>query len=156
MLVSNEKSLGYGEKGRRNKLSRSAQSPTSWRGLRSDPIPWPSPSIPCKRSGSHSSISAPAQAASSKNSRERAELWCRQGQPAASLWREEQQRRSWPVGLSLDSILHQLPEFLPMTVKMITKDRMGRRLCYLYCNCPPSAFLESNFKAFYPTMKNYE
>lgn len=33
---------------------------------------------------------------------------------------------------------------------------MGRRLCYLYCNCPRSAFLESNFKAFYPTMKNCE
>lgn len=32
----------------------------------------------------------------------------------------------------------------------------GRRLPYLYCDCPPSTFLENNFKASHPTMKTCE
>lgn len=33
---------------------------------------------------------------------------------------------------------------------------MGRKLHYFYCNSPQSTFLESDYRAFYPTAKSCE
>lgn len=128
-------------------------------GLRSGSVLWPSPSIPCRKQGKpfqQHLITGPSFKPKQLKGVCRAPMMKAAGTSGwPHLKREKQQSRSWSVELSLDSFSHQL-WVSANKLKTVTKDMMGRRLCYLYCNCPQSAFLESNFKAFYPTMKNCE
>lgn len=157
-LVSDERSSGYGEKGRRNKL-RSTQSPRSWVGWGLALCSGQAFRFPAGSGGSHSNshlITGPSFELKQQQGVCRAPMMKAAGTSGwPHLRREKQQSRSWSVELSLDSFSHQL-WVSANKLKTVTKDMMGRRLCYLYCNCPQSAFLESNFKAFYPTMKNCE
>ena len=110
---------------------------------------------PSGKGGGHPScsISAPAQDASLNNYKEFTDLY-RDGRAAAV------DRATADQGLASRAFSGPpsplIPSFWSRQLKILTKNMMGRRLHYLYCNCPQSTFLESNYRAFYPTVKSCE